>query len=84
MVDTSEDQVFIAVYHDINSTHLYLSEVEGLNYTLSLNYLLSPPESDWIDGYPGFDLHVVSLKGVWLGCGFTQLWNRWRGSWGRS
>lgn len=66
MVDTSEDQVFIAVYHDINSTHLYLSEVEGLNYTLSLNYIISPPENEWQNGYPSFDMHVVSMEGVWL------------------
>lgn len=65
VVDTSEGQVFIAVYHDINSTHLYLSEVAGLNYTLSLNYIISPPEDEWQRGYPSFDMHVVSVKGVW-------------------
>lgn len=61
MVDTSEGQVFIAVYHDINNTNLYLSEVEGLNYSLSLTHLVSPPESEWIQDYPEFDLHVVSV-----------------------
>ena len=59
MVDTSEGQVFIAVFHDINSTHLYLSEEQGLNYTLSLNFIISPPENEWINNYPAFDVHVV-------------------------
>lgn len=53
--------MFIAVYHDINNTNLYLSEVEGLNYSLSLQYIISPPESDWTSGYPRFDVHVVRL-----------------------
>lgn len=61
VVDTSEGQVFIAVFHDINSTHLYMSEEEGLNYTLSLNFIISPPEDEWINGYPGFDVHVVCI-----------------------
>ena len=67
VVDTSEGQVFIAVFHDLNSTHLYLSEQEGLNYTLSLNYIISPPEEDWINSYPQFDVHVVCTE--WHGSG---------------
>lgn len=59
VVDTSEGEVFIAVYHDINNTNLYLSEMEGLNYSLSLRYVISPPEDEWVQGYPSFDLHVV-------------------------
>ena len=75
VVDTSEGQVFIGVYHDINNTNLYLSEVAGVDYSLSLTSVVSPPESDWIQGVPEFDLHVVSPllrcspgRGVWLGC----------------
>lgn len=59
VADTDEGQVFIGVFHDINNTNLYLSEVEGLDYTLSLNHLISPPEDQWLSGYPRFDLHVV-------------------------
>lgn len=65
MVDASESQVFIAVYHDFNNTNLYLSEEEGLNYSLSLEYIISPPESDWVDGNPTFDVHVVG-GGWWV------------------
>ena len=61
VVDASEGQVFIAVYHTFNNTNLYLSEEQGLNYSLSLEYIISPPESDWINGYPAFDVHVVSV-----------------------
>jgi len=59
VVDASEGQVFIAVYHSVNNTNLYLSEEQGLNYSLSLEYIISPPESDWVNGYPSFDVHVV-------------------------
>ena len=62
VVDTSERQVFIGVFHSINSTNLYLSEVEGLNYSLSLMNLVSPPENEWNRGYPKFDVHVVSSE----------------------
>lgn len=67
VVDTSEGQVFIGVFHDINNTHLYMSEVEGLRYSLSLMGLVSPPEQDWVQGYPEFDLHVVEgLVGTFI------------------
>ena len=49
MVDGSEGQVLMGVYHDPNNTNLYISEEAGLNYSLSLEHLISPPESDWID-----------------------------------
>ena len=60
VVDASEGQIFIAVYHTFNSTNLYLSEEAGLSYALSLEFIVSPPESDWVGGYPTFDVHVVS------------------------
>ena len=59
VVDTSEGQVFMAVYHDINNTNLYLSESYGLNYTISLSNVRSVPENEWINGTPSFDVHVV-------------------------
>ena len=49
----------IAVYHDPNNTNLYLSEAAGLNYSLSLQQVISPPENEWIGGYPTFDVYVV-------------------------
>ncbi len=39
----------MAVYHDPNNTHVYISEEAGMNYTLSLSNIISPPESEWID-----------------------------------
>ena len=60
VVDASEGQIFIAVYHTFNNTNLYLSEEAGLSYALSLEFIVSPPESDWEGGYPTFDVHVVS------------------------
>ena len=60
MVDASEGQVFIAVYHSFNNTNLYLSEEQGLNYSLSLEYIISPPESSWDN--PTFDVNVVSAE----------------------
>ena len=60
VVDASQGQVFIAVYHSFNNTNLYLSEEQGLNYSLSLEYIISPPESSWNN--PTFDVHVVSIE----------------------
>lgn len=51
MVDSSEGQVLMGVFHDPNNTNLYISEEAGLNYSLSLEHIISPPESFWIDSY---------------------------------
>ena len=48
------------MYHSFNNTNLYLSEEQGLNYSLSLEYIISPPESSWYN--PTFDVHVVSIE----------------------
>ena len=67
MVDATEGQVFIGVYHDPNNTNLYLSEEMGLNYSLSLERIISPPESEWRDGYPTFDVYVMEgIKGTYF------------------
>ena len=61
MVDASEGQVFIAVYHSINTTNLYVSDAEGLNYSFSLDNVVSPAdESSWVGGSPpNIEVHVV-------------------------
>jgi hypothetical protein len=65
LVDASEKQVFIAVYHDVNNTALYISEEKGQVYSLSLEHLISSSEASWENGNPIFDLHLVEgLKGV--------------------
>ena len=51
MVDASEGQVLMGVFHDPNNTNLYISEEAGMNYSLSLEHLISPPEAYWINSY---------------------------------
>ncbi|MEJ1287722.1 sortilin-related receptor LDLR class A repeat-containing [Cricetulus griseus] len=40
IADASEDQVFVCVSHSNNSTNLYISEAEGLEFSLSLENVL--------------------------------------------
>lgn len=40
IADASEDQVFVCVRHSDNRTNLYISEVEGLKFSLSLENVL--------------------------------------------
>ncbi|NWR24900.1 SORL protein, partial [Emberiza fucata] len=40
IADASEDQVFVCVSHDNNRTNLYISEAEGLKFSLSLENVL--------------------------------------------
>lgn len=45
IADASEDQVFVCVNHNNNVTHLYISDTQGLAYSLSLeNVLYYSPE----------------------------------------
>lgn len=39
-MDASEDQVFVCVSHSNNRTNLYISEAEGLKFSLSLENVL--------------------------------------------
>lgn len=61
VLDASEHQVFAAVYHSEDETNLYISEAQGVDYTLSLDYIVSPPIEDWRDGTPDFGIHVVNV-----------------------
>lgn len=36
VVDADNDRVMVCVNHDVKSSHLYVSDVTGLRYTLSL------------------------------------------------
>ena len=40
IADTSEKQVFVAVNHNTNTSHLYISDMTGVKYTLSLERIL--------------------------------------------
>jgi len=59
VVDASEGQVFIAVYHNENRTNLYLSDEEGVYYSLTLEDVVTNEEDDWMNGNAVVDVHVV-------------------------
>ncbi|KAM9299149.1 sortilin-related receptor [Gastrophryne carolinensis] len=74
ITDASEDQVFVCVKHSNNMTNLYISEVEGLRFSLSLaNVLYYNPGVGketlvrYIDNQPFADVHrVKGLKGIYI------------------
>uniref|UniRef100_A0A8C9EZB7 Sortilin-related receptor n=1 Tax=Pavo cristatus TaxID=9049 RepID=A0A8C9EZB7_PAVCR len=75
IADASEDQVFVCVSHDDNRTNLYISEAEGLKFSLSLENVLyySPggAGSDTLVRYfanePFADFHrVEGVRGVYI------------------
>ncbi|KAJ8401703.1 hypothetical protein AAFF_G00376740 [Aldrovandia affinis] len=75
IADASEDQVFVCVNHVNNVTHLYISDTEGLAFSLSLeNVLYYSPEGTgsntlirYFASEPFADLHrVEGLRGVFI------------------
>ena len=60
VMDASEHRVFLAVEHANSSDiHLYISDAEGVYYSLSLDHVVAT--EDWgNDDKPSFDIHVVS------------------------
>ncbi|XP_050777877.1 sortilin-related receptor isoform X1 [Gopherus flavomarginatus] len=75
IADASEDQVFVCVSHSNNRTNLYISEAEGLKFSLSLENVLyySPggAGSDTLVRYfanePFADFHrVEGVRGVYI------------------
>ncbi|XP_035241564.1 sortilin-related receptor-like [Anguilla anguilla] len=75
IADASEDQVFVCVNHSNNATHLYISDTEGLSFSLSLeNVLYYSPEGSgsstlirYFASEPFADLHrVEGLRGVFV------------------
>ncbi|KAK6296810.1 hypothetical protein J4Q44_G00329520 [Coregonus suidteri] len=75
IADASEDQVFVCVNHVNNVTHLYISDTQGLSFSLSLENVLyySPGGSGsntlirYFANEPFADLHrVEGLRGVFV------------------
>ncbi|XP_029628708.1 sortilin-related receptor isoform X2 [Salmo trutta] len=75
IADASEDQVFVCVNHLNNVTHLYISDTQGLSFSLSLeNVLYYSPEGSgsntlirYFTNEPFADLHrVEGLRGVFV------------------
>ena len=60
VIDASEGQVFMAVYHNTNTSSLYISDQTGRTYSLSLEGVVSSPASMWMTGNPKVDIHPVS------------------------
>ena len=61
VVDASEDQVFMVVYHNANTSSLYVSDETGRIYSLSLEHVVSSDISTWMAGDPKVDVHPVSF-----------------------
>ncbi|XDV32386.1 hypothetical protein PO909_003231 [Leuciscus waleckii] len=75
IADASEDQVFVCVNHNNSVTHLYISDTQGLSFSLSLENVLyfSPDGSGsntlirYFANEPFADLHrVEGLRGVFV------------------
>ncbi|XP_065891527.1 VPS10 domain-containing receptor SorCS2-like [Dysidea avara] len=74
IADTSEQQVFVAVYHRKNLSNLYISEEEGVSYSLSLdNVVFDDPALSgntyalYLPSYKVIDFHKVEgLKGAYI------------------
>ncbi|XP_053307342.1 sortilin-related receptor isoform X2 [Spea bombifrons] len=75
ITDASEDQVFVCVTHSNNVTNLYISEAEGLRFSLSLENVLyyNPGEGGkeslvrYLENEPFADVHrVKGLSGVYV------------------
>jgi hypothetical protein len=67
VMDASEHRVFLAVEHANSSDiHLYISDAEGVYYSLSLDHVVAT--EDWgNDDKPSFDIHVVGgMDGVYM------------------
>nr|XP_015193134.1 PREDICTED: sortilin-related receptor [Lepisosteus oculatus] len=75
IADASEDQVFVCVNHNGSVTNLYISDAEGLSFSLSLeNVLYYSPEGPgsgslirYFASEPFADIHrVEGLRGVYI------------------
>uniref|UniRef100_A0A3P8V3B2 Sortilin-related receptor n=1 Tax=Cynoglossus semilaevis TaxID=244447 RepID=A0A3P8V3B2_CYNSE len=75
IADASEEQVFVCVNHLNNITHLYISDTQGLSFSLSLeNVLYYSPEGTgsntlirYFANEPFADLHPVEgVRGVFI------------------
>uniref|UniRef100_A0A8C5QIZ1 Sortilin-related receptor n=1 Tax=Leptobrachium leishanense TaxID=445787 RepID=A0A8C5QIZ1_9ANUR len=75
IADASEDQVFVCVFHTNNVTNLYISEAEGLHFSLSLENVLyfNPGEVGkeslvrYLEKEPFADIHrVKGVSGVYI------------------
>ncbi|EDO45218.1 predicted protein [Nematostella vectensis] len=78
VADASENQVFLAVSHSSQTTHLYISDSTGLSYSMSLErvlYFSVKTGSTWLRHYIDHsfvDLHKVDgIRGVYIASQLT-------------
>ncbi len=57
MIDASEGEVLVGIYHNNITAHLYISDVTGTSYSLSLDFIITQGGEA---GNPAFDVHLVS------------------------
>ncbi|XP_033641107.1 sortilin-related receptor-like isoform X1 [Asterias rubens] len=81
IADADEDQVFVCVNHDKIKTNLYISEIAGLSYSLSLENIVyyspkGPGNTTWLSRYADeafVDLHEVEgLRGIFIASQFNS------------
>ncbi len=59
VIDGSEGEVLVGIYHNNITSHLYISDSTGTSYSLSLDYIV---QSGGENGNPTFDVHLVSIS----------------------
>ncbi len=81
VADADEDQVFLCVNHDKIKTNLYISEIDGLRYSLSLENIVyyspkGPGNTTWLSRFADeafVDLHEVEgLRGIYIASQFNS------------
>ena len=58
-MDASLGQVLLAVYKDGTTADLYISDEEGINYSLSLRNIITN-NVQWNSSIKSFDFYIVS------------------------
>ncbi|KAK7105788.1 sortilin-related receptor-like isoform X2 [Littorina saxatilis] len=75
MADASEGQVMLCVVHNTSDTHLYISDVEGSRFSLSLEHIVyfnpqGAHKDTWLSYYYNesfADIHkVAGLRGIYI------------------
>ncbi|XP_038062779.1 sortilin-related receptor-like isoform X2 [Patiria miniata] len=81
IADTDEGQVFVCVNHNLNKTNLYISEVQGTSYALSLENIVyyspeGPGKDSWLSNFADeefVELHwVEGLRGIYIASKFRE------------
>jgi PKD repeat protein len=68
VIDATEHQMFVAVYHYSNLTSVYTSDTTGRFFTLSIDNVVSAPSVNWLkNNNPYIDFYrVPGLQGIYV------------------